>query len=128
MNKLMLSLSGFGYLENVWREDDGVAVSIKAITGFETSGYHDVVMLNCVLDSDRQAAFFRKLVPLIGTSNNIILYYKAYYEFFKVAHSGRAASDPQHLISLQARLLSVQRCYVNGELFKPGNQMVFGAH
>jgi hypothetical protein len=125
MNKLMLSLSGFGYLENVRREDDGIAVSIKAITGFETSSYHDVVMLNCVLeDNNKQADFFKTLVPLIA-SNNVILYYKAHYEFFKVAHSGRAPSDPQHLISLQARLLSVQRCYVNGELFKPANQKVF---
>jgi hypothetical protein len=127
MNKFMLTLSGFGYLEKVTRKDNQIIVSIKAIIDVEACPSQDEVILDCVLDDTHKlAAYFKTLAPLLVTGN-IILHYKAHYEAFNVAHAGRDTSDPKHLISLQAKLLSVQRCFVNGELFKPANQAVFNA-
>jgi hypothetical protein len=126
MNNLMLYLSGFGYLEKITRNNHQCIARIKTITDSASSNNaQDEVWIECVVDNTSQhEALFTRLEPLLST-DIILLHYKAHYQTLNAFFHSQDTQDPNHLICLQAKLISAQRCYLNGQSLKSANKPDF---
>ncbi len=115
--KHLFCLSGWGYLQDVIEKSGKFIVRIKALTGYDSSTLNrDDVWVNGEVTNENYQACLRTLLDLVLAGQCVMVNFDAEYSAFVNAYSGQAPEDPNHIVDLHAKLLSIRSGTVNGRI------------
>lgn len=119
--KHIFCLSGYGYLHDVIRTNiHGSAKTIariKAVTHYDMSNLKkDDVYIDCEISDKDHLSRLNRLIESVRAGKEVLINFQAEYSSFVDAYSGLDPVDPSHIVTLQAKLLALDDCYIDGQL------------
>jgi hypothetical protein len=109
-----IGLSGYGRLHDIGYDKDGEAcVTLHLINGGNGRRADDL-WVECQVDmcDFPEVAKFEDFLAL---GKSVTVKFDAQYLSFQQCYSGMAENDPNHIVHLQGRLLSIHECYVEDD-------------
>jgi hypothetical protein len=105
----MFSFNGYGYLKNIIYDEDKYIAKINAID----ESLSDDIWLECEIQGLIQEQLFN-LLNEVKKGHSVIVTFNAAYRRFMSAICCIDPSDPEHILILRCKLLSLRACYVDG--------------
>lgn len=111
MNQLLeLSLTGYGYLLAVKETPQGTLVTIRVLTSSL-----DDVELHCIAENCGVSAELYRVKGKCRVGECVLLQFKVDYLRFGYNYPGLTKEDPQHMVQLQGKLITVYGWIQDGE-------------
>lgn len=111
----IFSLSGVGYLHEVFRKNDEVFAKINVIHHFTDGAKHsDDVWILCNIKGDDLLQRMVVLENNLRKQKAIILHFSIQYLGFDFCQNGITEEDPNHIVFLAGKLQRIEKCYING--------------
>lgn len=112
-------LSGYGYLEDIAQLDGKFIARIKVLMHLDSStSNRDDVLIDCEVESTTYQLRLTSLLRFVRMGEKVLIDFVAEYSAFKSAYSGQTPEDPNHIITLHAKLCLMKSCYINGHVAK----------
>jgi hypothetical protein len=110
-------LAGQGYLHDLVRLKGKLFARIKVITDFDFGNKKsDEVWVDCEIIEANHQLCINTLLGLMRPGDSLMVKFSAGYSRLVDAFSGQTPQDPSFIVSLCGKLLSLDECYINGQL------------
>jgi hypothetical protein len=111
-----LCLNGSGYLHEVVQEKGTTIARINIVThfGLRTS-LQDNIWMDCLIQDKILQSHFCSFTQFLQNGHAVLIRFKAEYSKFVTAHSGLSSEDPENIVHLKGRLLTLESSYLDGK-------------
>lgn len=116
----LLRLSGYGYLRCITQREKKMVAQIKTVTHFNPSNQgNDEIWLDCEVTNLEHIIYLSALKNSVLTGDKVMITFEADCNTFINAYSGQEG-DPNNIITLEGKLLTIDSWYINGCLVEQG--------
>jgi hypothetical protein len=115
-SEYLLTLSGSGYLHDIFKKGSDVTARIKTITCYDIyNDSQDDVWINCRVDNLSHFCLLNQYINLVREGNSIIITYQVKYSTIGTVFSGVTPEDNSNqILTVYGKLISLGDCFING--------------
>lgn len=115
-SEYLLTLSGSGYLQDIFKKGSNVTARIKTITCYDVNNQsQDDIWINCKVDNLSHFCLLNQYMNLVREGNIIIITYQIKYSTIGTVFSGITPEDNSNqILTVYGKLISLGDSFING--------------